>query len=157
MGRTEGKNGSFMAIRMRIHQKLCSSLTSSWTLKKEIGGRRLCPNFWLLCAYMVYLLLFLYCGALVGCPGVSENKTLNSGSTSVVFFSCYKKFMCLGDVLDSVTPITLCHIEVPSFERFYWSSTAFFLLSENCGMWSNISFNMSAVAKKAQHNFIGQF
>ena len=25
MGRTEGKNGSFIAIRMRIHQKLCSS------------------------------------------------------------------------------------------------------------------------------------
>ena len=119
MGRTEGKKGSFMAIRMRIHQKLCSSLTALWTLKKEKGGRRLCPNFWLLCAYMVYFLLFLYCGALVGCPGVSENKTLSSGNTSVAFFSCFKKFMCLGDVLDSVTPITLCHIEVPSFECFY--------------------------------------
>ena len=27
MGRTEGKNGSFMAIRMRIHQNLSSSMT----------------------------------------------------------------------------------------------------------------------------------
>ena len=32
----------------------------------------------------------------------------------------------------------------------------FFLLSENCGMWSNISFSMSAVMKKALYNFIGQ-
>ena len=68
---------------------------------------------------MVYLLLLLYCGALVGCPGVFKNKILNSGNTSVVSFSCFVKFKCLGDVLDSVTPITFCHIEVPSFGRFY--------------------------------------
>ena len=36
-----------------------------------------------------------------------------------VFFSCFKKFKCLGDVLDSVTPITVCNIEVPSLRRFY--------------------------------------
>ena len=32
-----------------------------------------------------------------------------------------KKFKCMGDVLDSVTPITVAvgHIEVPSFGRFY--------------------------------------
>ena len=67
---------------------------------------------------MVYLLLFQYCGALVGCPDVSKNKTLNSSNTSVVFFSCLKKFKCLGDVLDSVTPITVGHIEVPTLGRF---------------------------------------
>ena len=78
------------------------------------------PKFLIvMCIYMVYLLLFLYCGALVGCPGVSKTKTLNRGSISVVFFSCFKKFKCLGDVLDSVTPITVFHIEVPSFGRFY--------------------------------------
>ena len=66
---------------------------------------------------MVYLLLLLYCEALVGCPGVCKNKTLNSGIISVVFFSCFKKFQ--GDVLDSVTPITICRIEVPSFGRFF--------------------------------------
>ena len=88
--------------------------------KTKKQGRRLCQNVWLLCAYyMVYLLLFLYCGALIGCPGVSKNKTLSSGKTSVVFFSCLKKFKCLGDVLDYVTPITVCHVEVPSFGRFY--------------------------------------
>ena len=68
---------------------------------------------------MVYLLLLLYCEALAGCPGVSKNKTLNSGINpiiSVVFFSCFKK--CLGDVLDSVTPHNrLPHRfeDVPSF------------------------------------------
>ena len=31
MGRTEGKNGSFIAIRMRIHQKFSSFMTPSWT------------------------------------------------------------------------------------------------------------------------------
>ena len=54
---------------------------------------------------------------LVGCPDVSKTKTLNSGNTSV-FLSCFKKFKCLGDVLDYVTPITICNIEVPSFGRF---------------------------------------
>ena len=34
MGCTEGKNVSFIAIRMRIHQKLCSSLTPSWTERR---------------------------------------------------------------------------------------------------------------------------
>ena len=44
---------------------------------------------------------------------------LSSGNNSVVFFSCFKKFKYLGDVLDSATPITVCHIEVPSFGSFY--------------------------------------
>ena len=44
-----------------------------------------------------------------------KTRTLNNDNTSVVFFSCFKK----GDVLDSVTPITVCNIEVPSFGRFY--------------------------------------
>ena len=56
MGRTEGENGSFMAIRMRIYQNCSSSMTPSW----------LCPNFCLLCEYMVYLLLLLYCGESMG-------------------------------------------------------------------------------------------
>ena len=73
----------------------------------------------IMCICGIYVLLLLYCGALVGCPDVSKTKTLNSGNTSVVFFSCFKKFKCLGDVLDSVTPITVFHIEVQSFGRFY--------------------------------------
>ena len=44
---------------------------------------------------------------------LSKNKTLNSSIISVVFFSCFVKFkgLTLGDVLDSVTPITVCHID----------------------------------------------
>ena len=53
------------------------------------------PKFLIvMCLYGVFatVVLFLYCGAFIGCPGVSKNKTLNSGNTSVVFFSCLKKF-----------------------------------------------------------------
>ena len=32
MGRTKGKIGSFIAIRIRIHQKFASSMTPLWTL-----------------------------------------------------------------------------------------------------------------------------
>ena len=35
MGRTEGRNESFMAIRMRTHKKFSSSMTPSWTWKKK--------------------------------------------------------------------------------------------------------------------------
>ena len=140
MGRTEGKNGSFIAIRMRIHQKLCSFLTPSWRPEAT-------PKF-LIVMCILWCICYCFCVS-----GVSKNKTLNSSIISVVFFSCFKKFKYLGDALDSVTHITVCHIEVPSFGRFYnlaqiLCSTAFFLLSENCGMWSNISFSMSAVPKK---------
>ena len=77
------------------------------------------PKFLIvMCIYGIFATV-LYCGALVGCPGVSKNKTLNSDIISVVPFSCFKKVKCLGDVLDSVTPITVGHIEVPSFGSFY--------------------------------------
>ena len=65
MGRTKGKNGSFIAIRMRIHQNFSSSMTPLW---KKNWGRRLCPNSWLLCDVFA---LLQYCGALIGCPDVS--------------------------------------------------------------------------------------
>ena len=41
-----------------------------------------------------------------------KNKTLNRVIISVVFLRCFKKFKCLGDVLDYVS---LCNIEVTSF------------------------------------------
>ena len=73
------------------------------------------PKFLIvMCIYGVFATLSVLRGTR-WCPGVSKNKTLNSGNTSVVFFSCLKKFKCLGDVLDYVTPITVGHIEVPSF------------------------------------------
>ena len=40
IGRTEGKNGSFIAIRMRIHQNFSSSMTSlGWKLKNQKKNR----------------------------------------------------------------------------------------------------------------------
>ena len=113
MGRTEGKNGSFMAMRMRIHQKLCSSLTPS--------GPEAMPKFLIvMCIYGVFAkYCFCIAGHSLGALVYLKNKIFNSGNSSVFFFSCLKKFKCLGDILDSVTPITVDHIEVPSFGCFY--------------------------------------
>ena len=83
------------------------------------GGYAQISDCYVHTGYVVCLLLLLYCGALVRCPDASKTKTLSSDNTSVVCFSCLKKFKCLGDVLNSVAPITFCHIEVPSFGRFY--------------------------------------
>ena len=41
--------------------------------------------------------------AILGALMHLETKTLNSSIISVVFFSCFKKFKCLGDVLDFVS------------------------------------------------------
>ena len=100
---------------------LCSSVRVRLLTRAKLIFLREQPDDFFFCVEpcMVYLLLLLYCGALVGCPDVSKSKTLNSGNTSVVFFSCFVKFKCLGDVLDSVAPITVCHIEVRSFGCFY--------------------------------------
>ena len=63
---------------------------------------------------------YCYCivGHSLGALVHLKTRTLHSDITSVDIFSCFKKFKCL-DVLDSVTPITICNIEVPSFGRFY--------------------------------------
>ena len=83
------------------------------------GYARISDCYVHICRYVLYLLLLLYCGAHQGALMYPKTKTLNSGIISVVFFSCFKKFKCLGDVLDSVPQITICIIEVPSFGRFY--------------------------------------
>ena len=131
--------------RIEVPGEGCTSLPMLQTKITEAGGYAQISDY--------YLHIWYICWALVGCPGVSKNKTLNSGIILVVFFSCFKKFKCLGDVLDSVTPITVRHIEVPSFGRFYnlaqvliWHSI--FLAQWKLWMWSNISFSMSAVTKK---------
>ena len=45
MGRTEGKNGSFLAIRMKIHQNFSSSMTVSWSSKKIYRAELAMPKF----------------------------------------------------------------------------------------------------------------
>ena len=68
----------------------------------------------------VHMWYICYCYCIAGHSLVAlvylKTKTLNSDIISVVFFSCYKKFKCLSDILESVTLIT---IEVPPFGRFY--------------------------------------
>ena len=138
------------AIRIKIHQKLCSFFTPQ-------RSRRLCPNFWLLCAYVVYLLLLLHCGALVGCPDVS--KTLNSGNTSVVFFSCFQK--CLGDVSASVSLLEfvklrslLLKVFIISLDFDLAQHFSCFVKTVECGQIFLLAWQLR---KKAQHNFIDQF
>ena len=71
MGRAKGKNGSFIAITMRIHQNLSSSMNPRGHKKTEAGGYAQISDCYV---YMcIYMLLFLYRGALVGCPDVSKN------------------------------------------------------------------------------------
>ena len=110
MGRTEGKNGSFIDIRMRIHQNFSSSIKTN---------KQAMPKFLIVLCICGIFAKLLYCGAFVGALMYLKTKTLNSSIISVVFFSCFKKFKCLSDVLDSVTPITICNIEVPFFGCFY--------------------------------------
>ena len=59
------------------------------------------PKFLIvMCICGIFATVTVLRGTLV-CPDLS--KTVNSCSISVVFFSCFKKFKCLGDVLDSVS------------------------------------------------------
>ena len=76
-----------------------------------------------------------------------KTKTLWNVHLSSFFFSCFKKFKCLGDALDSVSFLSFATFEVTTFGHFYnlaqiLIQLSIFLLSENCGMWSNISFIM---------------
>ena len=98
MGRSEGKNGSFIAIRMRIHQNCSSSMTPS-----EAGGYAQISDCYVLC--MLCAMMYL------------KTKTQQRHHLSS-FLQLLQMFKCLGNVLDSVTPITVCNIEVPSFGRF---------------------------------------
>ena len=59
MGRTEGKNGSFMAIRMRILKKN-SSMSPSWTWKL---GPEAMPKFLIV---VIYLLCYSIAGHSLG-------------------------------------------------------------------------------------------
>ena len=83
-----------ITIRIRIHQTLCS--LSIWPPReKKNGGRRLCQisdcyvhrPIW---QYGVFATVSVLRGTR-WCPGVSKNKTLNSGNTSVVFFRALPK------------------------------------------------------------------
>ena len=75
------------------------------------------PKFLIVMCYICYC----YCiaGHSLGTLVYLKTKTLKSGIISVVFISCFKKFKCLGDVLDSFTPIIVCNSDVPSSGPLY--------------------------------------
>ena len=81
---------------------------------------------------------------------------------SVVLFSCFKKFKCLGDVLASVS--------LPEFAKLRSQLLDVFIISSDFDLAQHFSCSVKTVEcvqlfilacgqlrKKAQHNFIGQF
>ena len=81
---------------------------------------------------------------------------------SVVLFSCFKKFKCLGDVLPSVS--------LPEFAKLRSQLLDVFIISSDFDLAQHFSCSVKTVEcgpifilacwqlqKKAQHNFIGQF
>ena len=87
-------------------------MTPSGTKKTEAGGYAKISD----CYVHMWYICYCYCNAGLSLGGLMyiKTKTLNSGIISVGFFSCFKKFKCLGDVLDSEVPS-----KVLSFRRFY--------------------------------------
>ena len=86
---------------------------------KKLGPEAM-PKFLIVMYMYDQYICYCYCIAGHSLGALVYLKTkLKSDIISVVFFSCFKKFEGLGDVLDFVTPMTICHIEVPSFRRFY--------------------------------------
>ena len=101
MGCNEGENGSFIAIIMKIHQ--------NFSFFHDGGYAQISDSY-----VHIWYICYCYCiaGHSLGTLMYLKTRKLNFDNTSVVFFSCFKKFKCLGDVLDSVTPITVCNIDV---------------------------------------------
>ena len=86
----------------------------------EAGGYAQIPD----CYENMWYICYCYCiaGHSLGALLYLKAKTLNSGIISLVFFSCFKKLKCVGDVLDSypfnnlqqghsiVTDVTFRHV-----------------------------------------------
>ena len=160
MGLTEGKNGSFMAIRMRIHQNFSSPMTPSWTRKKKKKlGPEAMPKFlivvWPICSVTVLR-------GTHWVPRCILKPDIYEYNISVVLFSCFKKFMCPGDVLASVS--------LPEFAKLRSQLLDVFIISSDSDLAQHFSCSVKTVEwgqlfilacgqlrKKAQHNFIGQF
>ena len=96
MGRTEGKNGSFIAIRKKIHQNF---MTASCTWKKKLGPEAM-PKFWIVMWYICSVTVLRGTHWVPWCILKTNIYRLH---ISVVLFSCFKKFKCLCDVLVSVS------------------------------------------------------
>ena len=93
MGRAEGENGSFLAIRIKINQKISSSMNPRGPKKKHKKGPEAMPKFLIvmcMCGIFARLLL-LYCRALIGCPDVlvSKNKKIIRDLVILVTLACH--------------------------------------------------------------------
>ena len=158
MGRTEGKNGSFMAIRMRIHQNFSSSMTPSWKKKKKLGPEAM-PKFlivvWPICSVTVLR-------GTHWVPWCILKPDIYGYNISVVFFSCFKKFKCLGDVLASVSLQEFAKLRSQLLDVLIISSDFDLAQHFSCSV-KTVECGQSFILacgqfrKKAQHNFIGQF
>ena len=130
-------------------------------LKKKKRRSEVIPKFLIAnCIYGVFATVSVLLGTRwVPCCISKQNSQQRQHLGS--FFSCLKKFKCLGDVLDSVTPITVGHIEVPSFERFYNLDVdlaqhfSCSVKTVECGQIFLLLLACQQLRKKAQHNFIG--
>ena len=155
MRRTEGKNGSFTAIRMRIHQNFSSSITPSWTWKEKKTGAGGYAQISDCC--VTYLLCYSIAGHSLG------------ALMYLILFSWFKKFECLGDVLASVSLPEFAKLRSQLLDVFIITSLSSDSVSDfdlaqhfscsvktvECGQLFILACGQ--LRKKAQHNFIGQF
>ena len=114
-GASEGKNGSFMAVRMRIHHFFFffhDPLLHSWP--------EAMPKFrivmWYICSVSVLR-------GTHWVPWCILKPDIYRYNISVVLFSCFKKFKCLGDVLASVS--------LPEFAKLRSQLSNVFIISSD--------------------------
>ena len=104
MGCTKGKNGSFLAIRMKIHQKISSFMTPSWK-KKGLEAMHKFLIVLCICGRPIFATITVLRGThwVLCCIYKLKLNIFNLCS----FFSHFKKFKCLGIFLDSVSLLKL--------------------------------------------------
>ena len=150
MGRTEGNNGSFLAIRMKIHRNLSSSLTPSCTQKKIKKGQDYAQiSDW----YMhMWYICYCYCNAgnSFGALMYLRAKTLKNVHHRI-FLQLLQKVQVSGWFFGLCILSQICNIEVTTFGRFY-------KLAQICGICGQIFFLACRhLQMKGQHDFIRQF
>ena len=77
---------------------------------------------------------------------------LSGSFISVVFFSCFKKFKCLGDVLDSVSLLSFATFEVTTTD--FDPAQHFFCSVKTVERGQIFLLSCGQLRKKGQHNFI---
>ena len=88
-GGNDDRNGSFLAIKMKIHEFFFFHDSTSWTWKKKLNGAGGYAQIFYCYVniHVVYLLLLLYCGALISKNTV---QALKHPSADVVNLNVHK-------------------------------------------------------------------